>query len=90
MRHDKGAVITNGIEVREGEYFQYHSDEPQKHVYSYTELGSERFVMGETAFLTYEDAVIAARAMRDNKIESLEKQIDRISYLIFPTKESVI
>jgi hypothetical protein len=48
---------------------------------------SQQFIMGKTAFHTYEEAAVAAREMRNKKIESVRKQLNRLSGLLFPTKE---
>lgn len=44
------------------------------------------FVLGKTAFHTYEEAVLAAREMRDKKKVSLKKQLDKVNNLLFPSK----
>ncbi len=62
-------------------------DDNPKYVYTKMGLGFQQFVMGRTAFHTYEEAAMAAREMRDKKAASLKKQFNRMSGKIFPTKE---
>lgn len=44
------------------------------------------FTIGKNAFLTYAEAAVGARKMRDKKVASLNKQLSKISGLIFPEK----
>ena len=77
-------ALTAGIEVKEVE----RSGDSSDYVYTQMGLGLQQFVMGQTAFLTYEEATVAAREMRNKKMSSLKRQLARVSGLLFPTKES--
>lgn len=74
-------ALTTGIEVVEVKPPE-ENEEPQ---YVYTKGFVQQFIMGKTAFLTYKEAAIAAREMRDKKRASLKKQLTRLNELIFPT-----
>lgn len=76
-------ALTTGIELVE---VKPGSDD-SKYVYT-TGPYSQQFVMGKTAFLTYEEAATAACAMRDKKVASIQKQLAKVSGLLFPTKKS--
>jgi hypothetical protein len=75
-------ALTAGIEVHEVKC----PDDDEKYVYT-ADRYPQQFVMGKTAFLTYEEAAVAAREMRNKKIDSVRKQLNRLSGLLFPTKE---
>lgn len=75
-------ALTAGIEVAEvGEV------DDDGYVYTKMGLGFQLFIMGKTAFLTYEEAAIAARLMRRRKVASLRKQADKVFRLPFPLKK---
>lgn len=78
-------ALTAGIKVHEVEYGSGGAGEG----YVYTKMGLDyqQFVMGRTAFLTYTEAVTAARAMRDKKVVSLAKQLAKVDGLVFSTTE---
>lgn len=76
-------ALTAGIETVEAKY----GIDGEKYVYAGAGPSFQAFIMGKTAFLTYEEAAVAARVMRTRKIASVEKQLNRLTGLLFPTKE---
>ena len=76
-------ALTAGIVVVEVEYG--HAGSAEKYVYR-MRGGLQQFVMGENAFFTYPEAVIAAREMRNKKELSLKKQLRKVSGMIFLTR----
>lgn len=74
-------ALTAGIEIHEVEPG---STDP-KYVYLEGRFLAQQFVMDKNAFLTYEEAAIAACEMRDRKIKSVKKQLARLTSLLFPT-----
>lgn len=76
-------ALTHGIEVKEVSTGSAMDDE---YVYS-VETYQQQYRMGRTAFLTYPEAAVAARLMRDKKRLSLRNQLAKMGSLVFPTQE---
>ncbi len=74
-------ALTAGIQVHEVKS----SGDDEKYVYTVGRY-SQQFVMGKDAFLTYEEAAVAAREMRDKRELALKRQITKVSALIFPMR----
>ncbi len=78
-------ALTKGIETAEVD-FTNDDDDDVKYVYTRGRY-HQQFVMDRDAFLTYAEAAVAARAMRDRKAISLRKQLNKVTGLLFPTME---
>lgn len=74
-------ALTTGIGIEEVK-----DADDDGYVYTKMGLGFQQFKLGRDAFHTYEEAAMAARAMRDKKRGSLLKQLDKLNALIFPTE----
>ena len=74
-------ALTTGIEVHDVQY----GSGGKKYVYT-KDAYHQQFVMGKTAFHTYLEAAVAAREMRDKKRDSLNRQLAKVSGLLFPMK----
>ena len=79
-------ALTRGIEVVEVQEGSAGSKILVGDKYVYT-MGRypQQFIMDKNAFLTYEEAAVAARAMRDKKEVSIRKQLAKVRGLVFPT-----
>lgn len=75
-------ALTTGIEVHE---VRPSNEDNSKYVYTLDRY-VQQFILGKDAFLTYEDAAVAAREMRDKRVASLMKQLTKVRSLLFPTK----
>lgn len=73
-------ALTTGIEVKEVDH-----PTPDLPYVNTKEYYFQQFILGKNAFHTYADAVIAARGMRNKKQASLQKQLNKVRGLIFPS-----